>query len=396
MRGAIYLAWAHIRYYAGRSALLVLIFAILGTIPLMTERLAQLAEAQLLERARATPLLYGPPGSQLDLSLKVLFFEGEPDAQITMADFGRLAEMQLGTPLPILRTHEARGFPIVGIDIEYLQFRGMSIASGRRMVRLGEVVVGAEAAAELDLAPGDKIQSEIREIFELAGAYPLRMTVVGVLGRKGTPDDRAIFTGLKTAWVIAGFGHGHEDLAAAQDQSVVLSRDDGRIIVNAKLTEIIEITPDNAPDFHAHGDPDAFALSAILIDPDDDRSAAILRGRIEDNGAPGQVFRPLVVIEGLMNEVFRIKSVLGMLVLAVSLAALIALAITLWLSLKLRRREFEIAHRIGSDRSLMLRLIGTEVVLLVGASVPVCVALLALIESFGSDIVRALLFGGLR
>ena len=67
MIGAVYLAWAHIQYHAGRSALLVLIFAILGAIPLMTERLAKLAEAQLLERATSTPLIYGPPGSQLDL-----------------------------------------------------------------------------------------------------------------------------------------------------------------------------------------------------------------------------------------------------------------------------------------------------------------------------------------
>lgn len=394
MTGALYLAWVHIRYHSGRSALLILVLAILGTIPLMTERFGQLAEAQLLERADATPLIYGPPGSQLDLALKVVFFEGEPEAQITMADFETLADMRLGTPLPILRTHAARGFPIVGIDVEYLRFRGLSVAGGRQMVRLGEAVVGADVAAQLSLAPGDKVQSEIREIFELAGAYPLRMTVVGVLGRTGTPDDRAIFTGLKTAWVVAGFGHGHEDLAATRDQSVVLSRDDGRIVANAKLTEFIEITEENAARFHAHGDPDEFPLSAVLIDPEDDRGAAILRGRIEDAGNLRQVFRPLGVVQGLLEEVFRIKSVLNMLVGIVSVAALTALAMMVWLSLKLRRREFEIAHRIGADRSAMPRLVSAELLLLVGAGAVLCLALLALIEAFGADLVRALLFGG--
>ena len=55
MIAALYLAWAHFRFHAGRSALLVLVLAILGAIPLVTERLSALAEAQLLSRAAATP-----------------------------------------------------------------------------------------------------------------------------------------------------------------------------------------------------------------------------------------------------------------------------------------------------------------------------------------------------
>ncbi len=38
------------------------------------------------------------------------------------------------------------------------------------------------------------------------------MPVVGVLARAGTPDDSAVFVDIKTAWVIAGIGHGHTDL----------------------------------------------------------------------------------------------------------------------------------------------------------------------------------------
>jgi putative ABC transport system permease protein len=220
------------------------------------------------------------------------------------------------------------------------------------------------------------------------------MTVTGVLGRVGTPDDAAIFTGLRTAWVVAGFGHGHESLATTGDESVVLSRDEGRITANAKLTEYIEITEENASSFHSHGDPDEFPLSAILIDPNDERSAAILRGRIEDAGSAHQVFRPLGVVQALLDEVFRIKSVLGMLVAAVSFAALMALGMMIWLSLKLRRREFEISHQIGGDRSAMVRLVGAELALLIGASAVLCIAMLMLIEIFGADLVRALLFGG--
>ena len=163
------------------------------------------------------------------------------------------------------------------------------------------------------------------------------MQGVGVLAPAGAPDDRAVFTGLKTAWVVAGLGHGHEDLATTRDESVVLSREADRIVANAKLTEFIEITEENAGDFHFHGDPKGFPLSAILIDPRDERSAAILRGRVEDAGSARQVFRPLGVVRALLDEVFRVKSVLNMLVAAVTVAALMALGMMISLSLKLRR-----------------------------------------------------------
>ena len=393
MIGSLYLAWMHVRYHAGRSALLVVVLATLGAMPLMTERLAALAETQLLARADETPLIYGPPGSQLDLSMTALFFEGAPRAELTMADYDTLADMGLGTPLPLLRTHLARGFPVVGTDIEYFAFRGLSLAEGRPMIRLGEAVIGAEVAARLALGAGDKIQSDADAIFELAGAYPLRMQVVGVLAPTGGPDDRAVFTGLWTAWVVAGLGHGHQNLATTEDQSVVLAREEDRIIANARLTEYIEISEEVADSFHFLGDTTGFPLSAILVEPPDARAAAMLRGRVEDAGTARQIFRPSGVVQELLDDVFRIKSVLNMLVAAVSIAALLALGMMIWLSLKLRRREFEVARRIGADRGAMVRLVGAELGLLCAAALALCVGLLLALEIHGATLVRGLLFG---
>ena len=73
---------------------------------------------------------------------------------------------------------------------------------------------------------------------------------------------------------------------------------------------------------------------------------------------------------------------------------IMALGMMIWLSLKLRRREFEISHQIGGDRSAMVRLVGAELALLLGAGSALCVGLLMLIEIYGAELVRALLFGG--
>jgi putative ABC transport system permease protein len=390
---ALYLASAHIRYHAGRSAILVLVLAILGAIPLLTGRLATLAETELLERAASTPLVYGPPRSTLDLSLSALFFEGEPRAELSMSDYEALAEMRLGLALPILRTHTARGFPVVGIDVEYLAFRALTIDRGRPMVRLGEAVIGAEVAERLGLGPGGRIQSDSGQIFELAGAYPVRMPVTGVLSRSGTADDRAVFVDLATAWIVAGLGHGHENLATTDDESIVLAREADRIVANAKLTEHIEISPQSEDDFHLHGDPSQAPLSAVLVAPRDERAAAILRGRVEDGGPGRQVFRPLGVIRGLLDDVFRVKSVLDFLVAAVTVAALLALGMMIALSLKLRRREFEVARQLGADRGAMVRLVVAELALLLAGSTALSALALAVVAYHGAALVRALVFG---
>ena len=54
-------------------------------------------------------------------------------------------------------------------------------------------VVGARAARELGVGPGDGLVSSPESVFDLAGVYPLRMRVVGVLAPAHGPDDLAIF-----------------------------------------------------------------------------------------------------------------------------------------------------------------------------------------------------------
>jgi putative ABC transport system permease protein len=372
----------------------MLVLGILGSIPLLTGRLATLAETELMQRAASTPLVYGPPGSQLDLSLNSLFFEGEERAELTMEDYETLAQMYLGTVLPILRTHSARGFPVVGTDIEYFTFRNLEIAQGRPFVGLGEAVIGADLADKLGIVPGGMIQSDSKQVFELAGAYPVRMPVVGVLARTGTSDDRAVFVDLNTAWIVAGIGHGHEDLTTSKDESVLLSKDDDRIVANAKLTEYIEISPKDADAFHLHGDPSKFPLTALLIAPIDDRSAAIIRGRVEDQGSRRQIFRPTAVISNLLDEVFRVKSILDLLVAAVTFAALLALGMMIALSMKLRRAEFELVHQLGGDRSAMTRIVLAELALILMASCALCAILLVSVIFNGEWIIRTLVFGG--
>ena len=82
--------------------------------------------------------------------------------------------------------------------MDYFEFRNLKISEGRNLQFVGECVIGSSVAEELNLSPGDSIISSPENYFDLAGVYPLKMTVVGILGKSGSADDKAVFTDLKT------------------------------------------------------------------------------------------------------------------------------------------------------------------------------------------------------
>ena len=87
------------------------------------------------------------------------------------------------------------------------------------MAMTGECVLGATAADAAGVGLEGHVYSSPETVFDLAGVYPLKMKVVGVLKPTGTPDDLAVFVDVKTTWIIEGLAHGHQDLSRASRPS---------------------------------------------------------------------------------------------------------------------------------------------------------------------------------
>ena len=121
-----------------------------------------------------------------------------------------LAADELGKALPIVMGDRVKKSPLVGVDPAYLDFRDLRIREGRRFAVAGECILGADVARREGLSIDDRITTEPREMFDLAGAYPLRMRVVGVLESSGSADDGVVFTSPATAWIVQGLAHGHD------------------------------------------------------------------------------------------------------------------------------------------------------------------------------------------
>jgi putative ABC transport system permease protein len=373
-----------------KTATLVASITLISFLPMALQLMLTESERQLMSRAVSTPLVVGAKGSALDLVMNTLYFGDEVPELINMEASDRAMDTDLAIPIPLYVRFRARGNPIVGTTLDYFEFRGLKVAEGRQLAVLGDCVLGAKVAESLKLRPGDSLVSSPETLFDLAGIYPLKMKVVGVLEKSHTSDDLAVFVDMKTAWVIQGLGHGHQDVTKLKDPTLVLKRSDTNVAATAKLYHYTEISEKNLDSFHFHGNLSAYPITAVLVVPHDTKSGTILRGRYLTKEEKHQIVKPEEVIDGLLQSIFRIKNVLDAVISVVALATILAIILVFALSLRLRQREIQTIFKLGCRRATIARLLTAEIVIIVLISGVLCGALIFLVNSFANDLVRML------
>lgn len=371
---ALYLAFAYLRYHWARSLVLTFVAALILFVPVATQILLSSSERALVARGEATPLLLGSRGSQLDLTMAALYFSDERPAPVEMREVETIWDSGLAIPIPVHTAFSSSGFRIVGTSLDYFDFRDLTVTDGRGLSVLGDAVIGADVAAALGKGVGDTLVSSPENLFDLDGVYPLEMPIVGVLAPTNSADDQAIFVDIKTAWVIQGIGHGHEDVVTAAQ---VAAGSDA--VANAAVVQYQRITDANIDSFHFHGSQDGFPTSAVIVVPNDERASTILKGRYLDAEGPTQLVEPANVIQGLVDRIFRIKSLLDVVTAIIAVAAFAAIGLAVFLSYRLRAREIATAVKLGARRGMVLRLLSAETLTLISLS--------ALIALLGSAIV---------
>lgn len=365
-RTALALAWRHLSYHGVRSAILILALTIAVALPVVLSAVVTRGEAATVARAQTTPWLLGAPGSAVDLVLGALWFTDEPLRRIQESEATFIRESGLADAIELNLGAHASGHSVVGTAIDYLAFRNLHVVDGRAFALPGECVLGADAAAVLGLVPGDTILTDPEDLFDIAGSYPLRMRVVGVLAPNSSPDDRAVFCDLQTTWVIEGHGHAHVDLEETNDPNVrmpSIETQDGRPVASAALSTATELTAEAIRSLHFHGDRGDLPIDAVIVLPHTPKSATILAGRIDQRPAVHLVKPPDVVRE-VLQGVFRVGALLSGVLLATGLATIALVALVLVLSMRLRSDELETFRRIGMPRSATATLLLGEVAML--------------------------------
>lgn len=392
MLHAFFLARQYIGCHKLKTLILVACIGLTAYLPAALHLLIDRFQSELLSRAKATPLVVGSKGSRFDLALHALYFDAEVPGTVAMRDAEQIAESGFATPIPLLIRFRARGFPIVGTSLDYFDFRNLQVDVGGPFSRLGDCVLGANVARQLNLRPGDFLLSDPDNVFDIAGSYPLKMRVAGILRTAYSPDDNAVFVDVKTAWIIHGFGHGHQDLADEEDRELVLDRSEEKVVASAAVVQYTQITDDNIESFHFHGDTADFPLTAVIADPRDTKSATLLSGRYLDDDARAQILVPADVVDELMEMVFRVKRFFDIGSLLVGLVTTMFVTLVILLSLRLRAGEMETMFRLGCSRFTIFRLQAAELTLVVAVSLLVAGALALTTARFAPQMLRQWLF----
>ena len=352
--GWLRLAWKYIWYNKLKTTVLIACIFLTAFLPIAIELLLNQFESQIVARANATPLVVGPAGSRFDLTLRSLYFRlGSLENQaLPTIPFSEVADIE-GTgwadAIPVYSKFTTKGHPIVGTNLEYFKFRGLNVAAGDSLIQIGDCVVGAQLARELDLQQGDNLLTDIESVISIA-TYPLKMHVRGILSANNSPDDMAVFVDLKTAWIIDGIGHGHQNVEEVPDDRL-LSKKDDQIVASAAVLPFTEITSANIDSFHFHGDNSDFPLTSIIAVPPDQKSKTILMGRYRNSKNGEQLVVPGSVIQELMNLVFKVKRFFDANAILIAISTILLLLLIVVLSLKLREREMATMFKIGASRN---------------------------------------------
>jgi putative ABC transport system permease protein len=391
MSGALFLGWRYLAFHKLKAAILTASITLMLFLPAATRLLVNDSAAALTARADLTPLVAGTRGSPLELVLNALYFHAEQPSVMPHRQFVELRDTNLAQAIPLHTRFHSRGSPIVGTTLDYFSFRNLRLDDGRMMGMLGEAVIGANMAARQNLAVGDSVISSPETVFDIAGVYPLKMQIVGVLQANGTADDDAVFVDYKTTWVIQGLGHGHQDLEKPEAAGVVLNRREGMVTANASLVQHAEITAENVANFHFHGASAEYPLTSVLLVPPDEKRAALLRGRYQDNKQGLQLIVPSSVLNDLLDTVFTVQNyvILGLAML--SLATIAVITLVFLLSQQLRKGEFHTLSRIGASKGFISTLIASEIAFVLAGSLLFAASLTLVVRYYALQILQSFL-----
>jgi len=351
---SFFLAWQYIKSHKSQSLAMVFGIALTLFLPLVTHQLFNRFDSSTHERAKNTPLIIGAKGSRFDLVLHGLYFRSKVDDLISYANYQDFSQEDYGPAVPIYTRFSAHGYPVVGTTVDYFHFRDLKIRQGNTMKILGDCELGAKVAKQLGLGPGDTIMTDRKNLFDLAGEYPLKLNITAVLAPSHTADDNAVFVELNTAWVIAGIGHGHDDKNSTHLSTVLVKKH-------------LEFTPENAGSFHFHGDQKSFPLTAIIASPEDDKSTALTLSHYQHSDRL-QALKSLKTVHEMMGMVVRIRQFLDSNYVLITTSMLILLGLIVTLSRRIRQKEMETMFLLGGSQRTILSMQITELIILFGAA----------------------------
>ncbi len=181
--------------------------------------LSRQVEDALTRNSRGIDLVVGAKGSPLQIILSSVFHADFPTGNISLADVRPLQRNRLiKNMIPLALGDSYRGFRIVGTNYDYPELYEAELQRGSWWKVPLEVVLGAQVAQQLQLAPGDTFHSSHGLADDRINVHDEQAFLVsGVLKPTGSVLDNLILTAVESVWAVH---EAHADSAAHESRFV--------------------------------------------------------------------------------------------------------------------------------------------------------------------------------
>jgi ABC-type transport system, involved in lipoprotein release, permease component len=189
-----------------RGTLFLIVFSISLSVTLLLgiERIRTQIRESFVQSVSGTDLIIGARGSQIQLMLYAVFHLGGATNNIGWDIAQKISkEDEISWTIPVSLGDSHKGYPVVATNenfFRHFRFQGgreLFFAQGKSFDKLFEVVLGAEAAKNLNYIPGQKIAlNHGNSDTHLTQHADKPFTVTGILAPTGTPVDRSFYISL--------------------------------------------------------------------------------------------------------------------------------------------------------------------------------------------------------
>jgi putative ABC transport system permease protein len=214
-----HIAWSYLWNRKLTTALTILSVALgVGLISAVLT-LREETQRRFEDEGQAFDIVIGAKGNPLQLVLSSVYFLDMPTGNVDMGVFEELKKHEdVVAAFPLGMGDTFKGYRITGTTIDLMHFTWgertpYALAEGNYFEKPYDAVIGASVAQDTGLKLGSTfvgthgfIAAATAEVHE-----DKPYTVVGILERSGSPNDRAIFCDIESVWNAHDHGHESDD-----------------------------------------------------------------------------------------------------------------------------------------------------------------------------------------
>ena len=337
------------------------------------------------QTATGYDLIIGPKGGSLQLVLNAIYRIQPPVENLPYRYYREFKDdVRVAEAIPVAlgdtTRHDEGSFPIVGTVPRYFVVEYMP---NKKFRRKGEIIrnpfdtiIGWEVARKNNWDIGTKV-SLVHGGME-AHVHDEEFTIVGVLEKTGTPNDKTVFVHLDGFYQLAGHDKPFDEAIERHIKFWPEDADYYRKLLKEHNEKQKKDEPNGDKNEHeAHNGEESHhgqhhhdipeeqkEVTAILVQMKDPFFTLLLQSELQE-GTQAQAVNPIEQIRNLMDYfVSPVRTVLVVLTALIIAVSGMSIFVSIFNSMADRRREIAIMRALGARRQTVFSIILAESVLL--------------------------------